>query len=391
MSTAHAERAHALLSASGSKRWLTCTPSAQLETEFPDQTSEFAEEGTFAHELSEIHLMKYIGQISKSTATRRLNKKKKGEWYSEEMADYVQVYVDHVIERINEAKAKTKDAVISIEQRLDFSAWVPDGFGTGDVVIVADGVLEVIDLKYGKGVPVFAEDNSQARLYALGALTLYGFLYDIETVRMTIVQPRLDSISTDEMAVDSLIAWADEVVKPRAEMAINGEGEFVAGDHCRFCKARSTCRKRAEENLELARHDFKDSKLLSTEEVAEVLAKVSEIQKWAEDVKKYALDQAENHGVKYPGYKLVEGRSNRKYKNEEAVAKALLEEGYEKEKIYNKSLLTLSKMEKEIGKKAFGQVLGDLVIKPVGKPTLAPVSDKRPEINSTDSAVADFK
>lgn len=392
MSTAHSERAHAYLSASGSKRWLTCPPSAKLEQQFPDSTSEFALEGTAAHELSELFLQKYVGQINKAAFTRKLNKfKKENEFYSQEMEDYVQVYVDFVIERINAAQAISPDAVILLEQRLDFSAWVPRGFGTGDVVLIADGVMEIIDLKYGKGVPVSAEENSQMRLYALGGLNQFGMLYDIETVYMTIVQPRLDSISTDAIEADALLDWADNTVKPLAEMAIAGAGEYEAGDHCRFCKARFTCRKRAEANLEMAKYEFQEPDLLSIEEIGQILIQAEELQKWAKDISGYALEQAEKHGTKFPGWKLVEGRSNRKYTDEKVVASNLLELGYTPLSIYKPvELLGITALEKAIGKKVFGEVLSDFVIKPTGKPTLVPEDDKRPEINSTASAVADF-
>lgn len=391
MSVSHADRAHAILSASGSKRWLTCTPSAQLEQEFPEQTSEFAKEGTAAHELSELYLMKYTEQINKTTFTRRYNKfKKENEFYSQEMDDYVQSYVDLVIERINAAVALSQDAVILLEQRLDFSEWVPHGFGTGDVVLIADGILEVIDLKYGKGVPVSAVENTQMRLYALGAINQFNMLYDIETVQMTIVQPRLDSVSTDEIEADKLLAWADEEVKPKADMAMAGAGEYIAGEHCRFCRARFTCRARADENMKLAKYDFKEPPLLSRGEIAQILLEAEELQRWAKDIQSYALEQAENHGVKFDGWKLVEGRSNRKYTDEEEVASTLITSGYKEDDIYKKSLLGISAMEKALGKKKFGELLQELVIKPAGKPTLVPDSDKRPEINSTDSAIEDF-
>lgn len=392
MSGNHAERAHAMLSASGAHRWLNCTPSARLEEEFEDSTSEFAREGTFAHELSELHLGLYLDHFKKATFTRRLNKMKKAEdgFYSQEMEDYVQVYVDTVIERINEARSRTEDATIIIEQRLDFSEWVPEGFGTGDVVIIADGTMEIIDLKYGKGVPVSAVDNPQLRLYALGAVNQFSILYDVERVRMTIVQPRLDNISSDELTVDELLDWAENEVKPKAELADKGEGDFVAGDHCRFCRARFTCRARAEANLEMAKREFQAPPLMSNEEIAEVLQQADELQKWAKDVQSYALDQAEKHGTKFQGWKLVRGRSNRKYANQDEVAARLVEKGWKEDEIFEKKLLTITNMEKRIGKKAFSEHLSDLVVKPEGKPTLVPESDKRPEINSTESAVADF-
>lgn len=392
MSGGHAERDHAVLSASGSSRWLNCTPSADMEKDIPDQTSEFAREGTAAHELSEIYLEHHNGQIAKATRTRRINKfKKENEFYSQEMEDYVQQYVDIVIEKINEAHAASEgEAIVLIEQRLDFSEWVPNGFGTGDVVVIADNYIEIIDLKYGKGVPVSAENNSQARLYALGAINQFGILYEFETVKSTIVQPRLDNISSEEMPVDSLLEWADEVVKPKAKMAWKGEGEFVPGDHCRFCKIRATCRARAEANLEIAKHEFKKPPLLEVDEVAEILTQTKDLKKWAEDVEKHALEQAEKHEVKYPGWKLVEGRSNRKYSDEDKVYETL-KKGYEPDRVAPRKLLGITAMEKEIGKKIFASALEGLVVKPAGRPTLTPESDKRPELNSIASAQEDFK
>ncbi|MCI1574711.1 MAG: DUF2800 domain-containing protein [Weizmannia coagulans] len=389
----HADRAHAYLSASGSKRWLTCTPSAKLEQEFPESgSSEFALEGTAAHELAELFLNLETGKITKSAFTRRLNKfKKENEFYSQEMEDYIQSYVDLVVERINAEKAESEgEPIVLLEQRLDFSEWVPNGFGTGDVVIISDDTIEIIDLKYGKGVPVSAIDNTQMRLYALGAINQFGVLYEFENVKMTIVQPRLDDVSTDEIQVDELLRWADGEVIPKAQMAIKGEGEFVAGDHCRFCRARQTCRARAEANLKMARYEFKKPPLLSPEEIGGILLKAEELQKWAKEVQEYALYEAEHNSAKFPGWKLVEGRSNRKYADEEKVADKLLRTGYKEEVIFEKKLLGISKMEKAIGKKRFAELLADLVVKPAGKPTLVPESDKRPELNSHASAVEDF-
>ncbi|MFB7487838.1 DUF2800 domain-containing protein [Bacillus subtilis] len=392
MTQGHADRAHAKLSASGSKRWLTCTPSARLEDQFGETTSEFAEEGTLAHEVSEVLLQYHTGQISKATRTRRLNKLKKHELYSDSMLEYVTTYSDLVIEKFNALEADKGDATILLEQRLDFSEWVPEGFGTGDALIIADEVIEVIDLKYGKGVPVEAEQNTQMMLYALGALNQFGALYDIEFVRMTIVQPRLDSVSTYELSVSELMAWANEFVKPRAQMAWKGEGDFEAGEHCRFCRAKATCAARAKKNLELARFDFQKPELLSKEDLGAILYEAEELKRWVKDVQDYSLAQAEHHGEKIPGWKLVEGRSNRKYADKDAVKNTLLAEGYEPEQVLTKpEVLGVSALEKSIGKKAFNELLQDLVIKPAGKPTLVPESDKRPELNSTESAIADFK
>lgn len=383
--------AHAYLSASGSQRWLACTPSAHLEQQFEDATSVYAKEGTFAHGLAELKLQLELKDITKAKFNRELKKLKKNEFYCQEMEDYLQGYVDFVIEKINGAQAKTKDPAIFLEQRVDFSPWVPKGFGTGDVVIIADNSIEVIDLKYGRGVPVSAEGNTQMRMYGLGAINQFGMLYDFENVTMTIVQPRLDSISTEKLTVKELVSWADKEVKPRADLAWEGKGEYIAGEHCRFCKARYTCRTRAEKNLELAKHEFQDPPLLSLDEVGEILAQAAEMQKWVKDVQDYALGQAEKHGVKFPGWKLVEGRSNRKYLDSEQVAGKLVKEGYKEDEIFNKKILGITAMGKLLGKKKFDTLLADLVVKPPGKPTLVPVGDKRPEINSVAAAVEDFK
>lgn len=382
---------HALLSASGSKRWMSCPPSAILEQNFPDQTSSFAEEGTFAHSLAELMLRHYLKEITTRTYNSRLKKMQDNKYFSPDMIDYLDIYVALVAERLGDAKTRCNDPVALLEQKLDFSDWVPEGFGTGDAVIIADGVLEIIDLKYGKGVPVSAENNSQMMLYGLGALNTYEILYDIDLVRMTICQPRLDNISTFEMTKVNLLKWAEEELAPLAKKAFAGEGEFYAGEHCQFCKARYTCRARAEANLELAKMEFAGPELLTDQEVGEVLAKVEELKKWAADVQDYALDQAVNHSKNWPGWKLVEGRSNRKYTDDNSVQKALVKAGYEKEKILKKpELLGITAMEKAIGKKMFNELLSDLVVKPAGKPVLAPESDKRSALNSVQSAVDDF-
>lgn len=377
---------HAILSASGAHRWLECTPSARLEEEMNDQTSIYAKEGTFMHELSELHLKFYLKMITKAEYNKKLKQMKKNEFYTEEIEKAIQAYVDIVIEKINEAGA---DSMILLEEQVDFSPWVPDGFGTGDVLIITDKSIEVIDLKGGKGIKIDAKDNPQMRLYALGAINGFGILYDFEKVSMTIVQPRLDNISTDELFLEELLKWADEVVKPKAEMAYRGEGEYKASDGCRFCKAKAVCRTRAEENIKLACLDFKKPPLLTDEEIVEVLLTVKDLQKWAKDVEEYAFMKAINEGKEWPGMKLVEGRRSRRYSSEENVAKLLLEAGYEEEKIFSKSLLSLTSLEKELGKKEFDEILGSLIEIPPGKVQLVPESDKRPEVKN--SAVIDFK
>lgn len=383
--------AHAILSASGAYRWMSCTPSARIEQNFEDSSSDFAKEGSLAHELGELLLAKELGTLDKKDVAKKLKAIEKSEFYSQEMKDYVDKYVDYVMERFAEHRVATEDAEIQLESRLDFSDWVPEGFGTGDTVIVSDGYLEIIDLKYGKGVPVSAEGNPQMRLYALGAYKSQSFLYDISKIRATIFQPRLDNISIEELTKDELLAWAENELVNKAKLAHMGEGEFVAGDHCRFCKAKYTCRARAEANLEMAKFDFKDAALLSNNEIGEILEKADELQKWAKDLQAYALEQAEKHGIKFPGWKLVEGRSNRKYLDENEVVSTLTSAGFEEDSIFKKTLLGITDMEKVVGKKKFNEILSDLVIKPSGKPALVPESDKRPELNSADSAAEDFK
>ncbi|MGO5065555.1 MULTISPECIES: DUF2800 domain-containing protein [unclassified Clostridium] len=371
---------HALLSASSSHRWLCCTPSALLEENFENKSSVFAEEGTAAHALAEYKLKKYLGEKSK---------KPKSNFDKKELEYYTSIYFDYACELIAEAKARSKDPIILVEQKLDFSSYVPEGFGTGDLVIVADGILDIMDLKYGKGVEVSAVNNPQMILYATGALNLFDSLYDIEKVRMTICQPRLDNISTFEITVEDLIKWAEDVVKPKAELAIKGEGEFCAGEHCRFCRARFNCRARAAENMKMAQYDFRKGPFLTEDEITEILSNIDEFQKWASDIQAYVLDKAINENKKWDGFKLVEGRSSRKYSDEEAVSKTLTGAGFKEKDIYSKNLLGITAMEKSIGKKKFKELLKDLVYKPQGKLTLVLESDKRPEIKNI--AEADFK
>ena len=344
-----------------------------------------------AHALAETKLRLYLRQITARECAKRLQELEKNKYYSASMLDYIETYAAIVLEKVNEAKARSADAVVLLEQKLDFSNWVPEGFGTGDVVIISDGVLEIIDLKYGKGVPVSAEDNAQMKLYALGALATFDALYGIKTVRMTIVQPRLDSVSSDEIPAEMLYWWADTELAHRAQLAWDGQGEFQAGEHCRFCRARFNCRARAEANLELAKMDFRKPELLTDEEIGEVLKQADELKAWVSDVFEWALIQARDHGKKYKGWKLVEGRSVRKYADEGKVAEILLKAGYKEEQIYEKKLWGITAMEKLLGKTRFSELLKGLVIKPAGKPTLVPETDKRPELNSTAAAVADFK
>lgn len=306
---------------------------------------------------------------------------------SDEMDKYTDEYVEFVLEVIEQAKQDCNDPLVLIEQRLDFSTYVPDGFGTGDCVIIADGTLHIIDFKYGQGVLVSAEVNPQMKLYSLGALELFDGIYDIEKVSMTIYQPRRENVSTSTVLKESLYQWADEILKPKAELAFTGDGNYRPGEWCQFCRASVKCRARAEEKMKLAVFEFALPPLLSDEEIAEILSSLGDLTNWANDIMAYAANAAINHGKEWPGFKVVTGRSNRKYTNEKAVAEAVKKAGYQD--IYRQSLITITQMEKLLGKKRFNEILGGLVKKPPGKPTLVPVSDKRPEI-TTGTAKNDF-
>lgn len=361
---------HSVLGASAADRWMNCTPSAQLTAGMEDEATTFAAEGTAAHALCEWKVRKAL----KMRAGRRPT----SDYWTDEMEEFTDDYRDFIMDLVGQAKLTCKDPVTLIEQHLDFSCYVPDGFGTGDFLLVADRELNVVDFKYGRGVAVYADHNPQMMLYALGALNLFDCLYDIEQVTMTIFQPRLSSISTWTISAEELYKWAEEVLKPKAELAAKGEGEFISGSWCRFCKARNTCRARAESFLEFAKMEFQPPALLSDEEVAEVMEKAAELSKWVSDVMAYAQAEAIENGKHWNGYKLVEGRSTRRFIDEKKVEEAAKGAGYTD--IYNKSLITLTAFEKLMGKDTFKEVLGSYVTKPAGKLTLVPVSDKRPEV-----------
>jgi Protein of unknown function (DUF2800). len=385
MTTAHAERAHSLLSASKAEQWINCPPSARLQEGIPDRRSEYADEGTAAHEIAELRLRRRLLPCNRAKRKELDDAieafKASNKFYDAEMETAVTFYCEIVEERFMAAKARSKDGIVLFEERLDFSEWVPDGYGTGDVVLIADGVMEIIDLKYGKGVPVSATGNPQIRLYALGALAGYGYLYDIREVHMTIVQPRLDNISTDIMAVDELLEWAESVVRPAAELAFTGKGDFKAGDHCRWCKVKATCRARANENMKALQYEFQDPALLTIDEIGQILHIADQLAAWAKDVQEYALDQAVR-GTRFPGWKLVEGRSNRRITDEEEAVKRLGSAGITQ--FMRTSLLPLGELEKRVGKKQLAELLGELIQKPPGKPVLVPETDRRPEINSVE-------
>ncbi len=365
---------HALLSASSSDRWLHCPPSARLCEAYEDKGSDYATEGTDAHALCEFKLRKALGMQAEDP-TESL------EWYDQEMEDCASGYAAYVTELLAEARLRCADPVVMIEQRVDFSRWVEQGFGTADCVIIADGAMHVIDFKYGLGVLVSAEDNPQMKCYALGALELFDALYDIDTVAMTIYQPRRQNIGTFTLPKHELYLWADEVLKPTADLAFAGDGNFLCGEWCGFCKARNECRARAEANLELARYDFKRPPLLTDEDIEDILSKVDGLVAWASDIKEYALEQAVS-GKEWRGWKLVEGRANRRYTNEVAVEQAVANAGYDP---YERKLLGITAMQKRLGKARFDELLSAYIEKPQGKPTLVPESDTRPAMNLAKS------
>ena len=364
-------KGHALLSASSSERWLHCPPSARLCESYDDKGSDYAAEGTDAHTLCEYKLRRSMGMETEDP-TENLT------WFNEEMDDCATGYATYVLEQVEAAKQTCADPVVMIEQRVDFSRWVASGFGTADCLIIADGTLKIIDYKHGRGIMVDATENPQMQCYALGALELFDGIYDIDTVRMTIYQPRRDNISTYELSKDELYRWADEVLKPTADLAFVGDGNFFYGEWCGFCKAKHDCRARADANMELARYDFKLPPLLTDEDIEDILSKVDDLVAWAADIKEYALQQAIS-GKDWTGYKLVEGRSNRRYTNETVVANAVSRAGFDP---YERKILGVTAMQKLLGKSRFDELLAAYIEKPQGKPTLVPESDKRPAMNT---------
>ena len=370
---------HARFSPSKGKQYLSCTASLALEEQFEDEQSSYAAEGTAGHELAEQLIRKYL-----KIRTRR----PVSEYYTDELVEAVEEYVSYVTGQIEEARKDCADSVFLVEQRVDLSAFVPECFGTADMVIITDKKVHAIDLKLGQGVRVDAKENCQLMIYGLGLLQTADSLFDVDTVELTIVQPRLDSVSEWAVSAEELRKWGEDVFVPKALEALSGEGTFCPGtDTCRFCRARFNCRARAEFFLEEAKHEFKDPELLSDEEMAEVLSKADALKKWAEEVYAYAQDEAVTHHKEWPGFKLVLGKSNRKYTDENDVITAAKAAGYED--IFKTSLIGITEMEKLMGKKKFSEVLGGLVYKPQGKITLVPDSDKREPVN-LDTAKDDF-
>lgn len=389
----HSERAHALLSASGASRWLACTPSAKLEEEYGERkSSPYAAEGTLAHEMAELYLRKdVLRNISDADFEAKLEEIMSNEFFSEEMLDMVSIYTQYCEEQYISAKTENLFAEIEIEQRLDLTEYIPESFGTGDALIISEPILEVIDLKYGKGVPVYAEWNKQLMLYGLGALRKYDTMYNIEQIKLTVVQPRINNISSFMISVDELRKWAEEELKPRAEMAFRGEGELVAGDHCKFCAVKNKCRKLYEQQLEIAKYEFNEPSLLTDEEISDILKRAPQFIEWANSIVAYAQEKAITENKTWPGYKLVEGKSQRKWIDEDTAMQAIFARCPElsEDEVLETKLKTLTSIEKLIGKKRFADILNDVVIKPQGKPTLVPESDKR-QAMGYQQAVTDF-
>jgi len=380
-------RKHARLSPSSADRWLHCPGSVALAEQLPPlPSSVYADEGTHAHAVAELKLWRSIGELPPKQYEKELAKLKESEYWCGEVDEATDFYADTVIEHLAAAGA---DAELMIEQHFSLDKWVPDSFGTSDAVVIGGSTIEVIDLKYGKGVKVSARRNAQLRLYGLGASALFGDLYDFETVRYTIIQPRLDHVSTEVTPLNELLLWAEEEVVPRATMAVEGTDYLAVGDWCRWCPAKATCRKHAEHSQEIAKNDFKDPSLLTDEEMGDVLERADAVKRWVEDVQRWALEQA-IAGKQFDGWKLVEGRSIRKYADDIKVAEKLMAAGYKEAMLYERKLYGITAMEKLVGKKKLTETLGDLLIKPAGKPVLVPENDRREAINSTAAAKADF-
>ena len=384
----HSERAHALLSASGASRWLNCTPSPRLEEGFANESSSFAEEGTLAHELAELNLKRELKILNVEEYLMSALPFCENKYHSIEMEDYVQVHIDYVLEQFAEARRKTPDAILLIEQKVDITHLIENGFGTCDVIIIADGTLEVIDLKYGLGVRVSAEDNSQLKLYGSGALEAYNLMYDIHTVKLTITQPRMDSISSWEISAEDLRQWGEEVVKPKAQIAYAGEGEQVTGEWCKFCKASPRCKAQADKALELAKLDFAEPMLLTDAQLIEVYAQSPQVTKWLSAVTDYIFKEAMN-GKKWGGYKLVDGQNRRGWTDEEQVFNILIATDFDRDDFTSTKIKGIGDIEKLVGKKVFPTLLGDVVTFKKTSPSLVPESDKRPALG-IDQAKADF-
>lgn len=389
----HSERKHAILSTSSAARWLACPPSARLADKFAEsnRTSTYAEEGTLAHEFCNLELDAWRGVIDEKTAKKERTKLKKDKLYKAEMDGYVADYVAYVRELFTEAQQRTPDAVLFVEERLDYSQYAPEGEGTGDAGIIADGIMDIIDFKYGKGIPVSATDNAQLKLYALGALAKYDLMYDIHTVRLHIFQPRTvpQNINSWEISVEDLQQWGEDYVKPRALLAFQGEGDKEPGDHCRFCPAKAFCAALAQKNIDLAKDDFREPGLLSDKRLLEIYRQLPMLVDWANSVGDYILNQAVSEGKQWPGLKLVEGISRKIWLDEDKVREVLHGKGLTDEQIEKRELLGVTALSKVVGKEIFAEI-EQYAGKTDGKLTLVSENDKRPAVNTAASAAAAF-
>lgn len=390
----HENRPHALLSASGSSRWINCTPSAKLEEKYGKQTtSVYAQEGTLAHEISELYIKHDIlHSIDAEEFSHQLEILMENELFNEEMLSVIPIYVDYCASEYKSAKSQNSEAIMEIEQKLDLTEYVPESFGTADCIIISDGTIEVIDLKYGKGVPVYADANRQLMLYGLGALRKFDVMYDIQNIKLTIVQPRINNISTWQISVKDLMHWAETELKPAAKLAFEGKGEIKAGSWCKFCSVKNQCKALAEQQLEIAKYEFKKPEFLSDDEISDILKRAHKFIEWINSIEEYAQTEAYNGNKVWPGFKVVEGISRRKWVDEEKVIDTIYSRFPElsDDQIFNTKLVSISQIEKLLGKKTVQEKLGDVIIKPQGKPTLVPDTDKRPSIGIED-AINDFK
>ncbi|WP_320949446.1 DUF2800 domain-containing protein [Fusobacterium sp.] len=378
--------AHALLGPSSAARWIACPPSVKLGEQFEDVESEYAKEGSLAHEIAELKVRKLIDPgLTSRKFTAAMKKLKDKELYREEMQGYTDEYVEFIQEQMYSHLVTPH---IAVEQRVDFSQYVPDGFGTADCILIANDTLHIIDFKYGKGVPVSVENNAQLLLYALGAYLAYEMIFPIEHIKMSIVQPRLSNIDTWECSLDYLLEFA-KIAQEKAAMALKGEGDFNCGEHCKFCKAKAVCRERANANLELAKYEFKAADQLTLEEIGQILEKAKDLAKWADDLKDYALSESLK-GNEVPGWKAVNGRGSRSFKNTDEAIKVLVDNGIAEELLFERKYLTLAQIEKTVGKKEFNNLVGDLIVMNVGKPTLVEISDKREAITNRIKAEDEF-
>lgn len=381
---------HALLSPSKAKQWLACPPSARLNAKlaerFGEQSSEYAKEGTTAHALAELKLRLELGEINKFNFDAQ---KKLLVGVDSEMDRYTDIYIDEVLGRYYAAKKRCPDTLLLVEQRLDMSPWIPGCFGTGDAVIVSDDTLEIADLKYGKGVPVSAVENPQARCYGLGAINEFGALYSFKFVRDTIIQPRLDSITDETLTKEELLSWG-ESIKPLAEQAWKGEGKYSPGDHCRFCNARAICKARMLDAFDLFSYGFDSPDVLPDDAIPGILRVADVAEQWIKDVRTYALNQALN-GQEWNGFKLVRNkRPARAFLSDEDAASQLMRAGYTSDQFMSTKLKSVAEIEKLLGKKAFEALLAPMVVQGEGKLTLVPEDDKRVEYESADAAFADM-